>query len=67
MPIIDGLAEYALISAFRDSRFRRIDKSELEMLECGYVLRFSSILVLASTCAPFPKSIFKEIVLAIEY
>lgn len=38
MPIRDGLAEYALISAFRDSRFRKIDKTELETLECGYVL-----------------------------
>lgn len=40
MPIREGLAEYALISAFRDSRFRGIDKSELETLECGYVLHF---------------------------
>ncbi|KXN86300.1 AMMECR1-like protein [Leucoagaricus sp. SymC.cos] len=38
MPIRDGIAEYALISAFRDSRFRRIDKSELETLECGISL-----------------------------
>lgn len=38
MPIVDGLAEYALISAFRDSRFRKISKNELETLECGYVL-----------------------------
>ncbi|KAK0206207.1 AMMECR1 domain-containing protein [Desarmillaria ectypa] len=34
MPLHDGLAEYALISAFRDSRFRRIERSELESLEC---------------------------------
>ncbi|RDB20500.1 AMMECR1-like protein [Hypsizygus marmoreus] len=34
----DGLAEYALISAFRDSRFRKIDISELETLECGISL-----------------------------
>lgn len=40
MPIREGLAEYALISAFRDSRFRKIDKSELATLECGYVLKF---------------------------
>ena len=33
----EGLAEYALISAFRDSRFRKIDKSELETLQCAYV------------------------------
>ncbi|KAL0949165.1 hypothetical protein HGRIS_009246 [Hohenbuehelia grisea] len=30
----EGLAEYALVSAFRDHRFRKIDKSELENLEC---------------------------------
>jgi len=34
MPIRQGLADYALISAFRDSRFRKIDKSELERLQC---------------------------------
>jgi AMME syndrome candidate gene 1 protein len=39
----EGLAEYALISAFRDSRFRKIDKSELQTLECGFV---GSILIL---------------------
>jgi uncharacterized protein (TIGR00296 family) len=38
MPIHEGIAEYALISAFRDSRFRKIEKSELEDLQCGYVL-----------------------------
>jgi len=38
MPIREGLAEYALISAFRDSRFRKIDKSELATLECGVSL-----------------------------
>ena len=37
-PIRDGIAKYALTSAFRDSRFGRINKSELETLECGYVL-----------------------------
>jgi AMMECR1 domain-containing protein len=37
MPLREGLAEYALISAFRDSRFKKIDKSELQTLECGYV------------------------------
>jgi hypothetical protein len=37
MPLHEGLAEYALISAFNDSRFRKIEKSELESLECGYV------------------------------
>ncbi|GLB33425.1 putative AMMECR1 [Lyophyllum shimeji] len=34
LPLWDGVAEYALISAFRDSRFRKISKSELESLEC---------------------------------
>jgi AMMECR1 domain-containing protein len=33
----EGLAEYALVSAFRDSRFRKIEERELESLECGYV------------------------------
>ncbi|KAJ7477063.1 alport syndrome [Mycena galericulata] len=31
----EGLQEFALISAFRDHRFRKIDKSELESLECA--------------------------------
>ncbi|KAJ6627501.1 alport syndrome [Mycena sp. CBHHK59/15] len=34
----DGLQEFALISAFRDYRFRKIDKSELESLECAVSL-----------------------------
>lgn len=34
-PIRESLAEYALISAFRDHRFRKIQRSELETLECG--------------------------------
>ncbi|KAG6813456.1 hypothetical protein H0H92_010790 [Tricholoma furcatifolium] len=34
LPLWDGVSEYALISAFRDSRFRKIDESELESLEC---------------------------------
>jgi len=38
MPLRDGLAEYALISAFRDHRFRKIDRSELESLECRVAL-----------------------------
>jgi len=38
MPLHDGLSEYALVSAFKDSRFRKIDKSELERLECAYVV-----------------------------
>ncbi|KAJ2924975.1 hypothetical protein H1R20_g12161, partial [Candolleomyces eurysporus] len=38
MPLHEGLAEYALISAFNDSRFRKIEKSELESLECGISL-----------------------------
>ena len=31
------MAEYALISAFRDSRFRKIEEWELENLECSWV------------------------------
>ena len=31
-PLREGLAEYALISAFRDTRFRRIEEDELESL-----------------------------------
>lgn len=38
MPLRDGLAEYALISAFKDSRFKKIDKSELQSLECWSVI-----------------------------
>lgn len=33
-PLHEGLAEYALVSAFRDSRFRKISKAELPNLEC---------------------------------
>lgn len=38
LPLREGLAEYALISAFRDSRFRKITKGELPQLECGISL-----------------------------
>ncbi|GJE84416.1 AMMECR1 family protein [Phanerochaete sordida] len=34
MPLHEGIAEYALISAFRDTRFRKIEERELETLEC---------------------------------
>jgi len=34
----EGLSEYALISAFRDTRFRKIEERELEKLECGISL-----------------------------
>jgi len=34
----EGLAEYALVSAFRDSRYRKIEERELESLECGISL-----------------------------
>ncbi|KAF9569434.1 alport syndrome [Agrocybe pediades] len=34
MAIPEGLADYALISAFRDNRFRKIERSELERLQC---------------------------------
>ena len=39
-PIRDGIIEYMLMSSFWDSRFGRINKSELETLEYGYVLSF---------------------------
>ncbi|KAI0693795.1 AMMECR1 domain-containing protein [Cytidiella melzeri] len=38
MPLREGLAEYALISAFRDSRFNKIEEWELESLECDISL-----------------------------
>jgi len=38
MPLREGLAEYALVSAFQDVRFNRIEKSELELLECDVSL-----------------------------
>ncbi|KAI0677473.1 AMMECR1 domain-containing protein [Trametes maxima] len=34
LPLVDGLAEYALTSAFHDHRFRKIEEWELETLEC---------------------------------
>ncbi|KAF8735662.1 hypothetical protein AX14_001717 [Amanita brunnescens Koide BX004] len=34
----EGIADYALVSAFRDSRFRKISKSELPHLECAISL-----------------------------
>lgn len=37
MLLHDGLAKYALISAFEDSRFREISRSELPRLQCGWV------------------------------
>jgi len=38
MPVREGLADYALVSAFRDDRFRKIEQSELERLQCWYVI-----------------------------
>jgi len=38
LPLHDGLAEYALISAFKDTRFRKIEERELEKLECSVSL-----------------------------
>ncbi|KAF9057482.1 alport syndrome [Panaeolus papilionaceus] len=38
MLLHDGLAKYALISAFEDSRFREISRSELPRLQCGISL-----------------------------
>jgi len=34
MPLQEGIADYALISALRDTRFNPISKSELERLQC---------------------------------
>jgi len=38
MSLDKGIADYALISAFRDSRFRKIEQHELEDLQCGCVV-----------------------------
>ncbi|KIY73007.1 alport syndrome [Cylindrobasidium torrendii FP15055 ss-10] len=38
LAIQDGLAEYALVSAFKDHRFRKIERSELATLECAVSL-----------------------------
>ncbi|KAH9943370.1 AMMECR1 domain-containing protein [Epithele typhae] len=38
VPLAEGLAKYALISAFRDDRFRKIELGELESLECSVSL-----------------------------
>ena len=35
-PLHDGIAEYALISAFRDDRFNKVTLDELPSLQCGY-------------------------------
>ena len=43
LPLRTGLAEYALISAFQDSRFNKIQEWELESLECGYVRTFRGL------------------------
>ncbi|KAF8485296.1 AMMECR1 domain-containing protein [Russula ochroleuca] len=37
-PLQSGLGEYALLSAFRDHRFRRVERRELPSLECGVSL-----------------------------
>jgi uncharacterized protein (TIGR00296 family) len=37
-PLHEGLAEYALISAFKDYRFNKITKHELDSLECRHAL-----------------------------
>lgn len=42
LPLHQGIAEYALTSAFKDSRFTKIEEHELPSLECGLV--FSSFL-----------------------
>ncbi|KAN0097755.1 AMMECR1 domain containing protein [Tylopilus felleus] len=38
MSMHEGIAEYALISAFKDSRFKKIEAKELPLLECGISL-----------------------------
>ncbi|KAF9246921.1 alport syndrome [Melanogaster broomeanus] len=38
MSLHEGIAEYALISAFEDDRFRKIEEKELPSLECGISL-----------------------------
>ncbi|KIK91693.1 hypothetical protein PAXRUDRAFT_148944 [Paxillus rubicundulus Ve08.2h10] len=38
MSLHEGIAEYALISAFKDSRFRKVEENELPLLECGISL-----------------------------
>lgn len=48
----EGLAEYALISAFRDTRFNKIEEWELENLECGCVAILSPFLRLDSFVSP---------------
>jgi len=37
-PLHEGLAEYALISAFKDYRFNKVTKNELDTLECSISL-----------------------------
>lgn len=34
-PVRAGIAEYALVAAFRDHRFHKISRKELPTLECG--------------------------------
>jgi AMMECR1 domain-containing protein len=41
-PVRDGLAEYALVAALRDHRFRPIKLAELPTLECAYVFHHSA-------------------------
>lgn len=52
MSIREGIAEYALISAFKDSRFRKIEAKELPLLECGCVLPAPRILPWAAVLTP---------------
>ena len=61
-PLRAALGEYALLSAFRDHRFRRIELRELPSLECGCVLsnpllphRYpSNVRTRAELARPFP-------------
>jgi hypothetical protein len=54
-PVRAGIAEYALIAAFRDHRFRKISKNELPTLECGFVRLFHCLRRFRLTARPgFP-------------
>ena len=47
-PLRAGLEEYALLSAFRDHRFRRVELRELPSLECGCVSKSQALFSLTS-------------------
>jgi hypothetical protein len=45
MPLQEGIAEYALVSAFEDHRFNAIAREELPSLECGLVSSYLFFLI----------------------